>query len=650
MHVEWKDLPNAIKIILIREMCQDMQFLAIVEFFQLDDSDLDQFMEMLASELALFDKEMSRLDGILQRQDDLVRAGLPDQAKKEWDEFMVQETTGNDRPQFALYSVKPEDVGRGKCFLLDFRTREEYHDFDPNTASEGDLEAMNCIPKFATVHAAVTRLDDYIGTAVHCDDPVFEKALLKDYQEAVQYIKEAEMIENALTASTESGSHGHEGQGASDNYATTPTQASDVVSNNGEADDETTPPKKKATKSTKNTKTRASTELVNKKLSPKKATPKTKNKNKGAPPSLPPSSLRNVTNSEDLNTPNQSRAPSTTPPLFSPASTWIPSIASSPIVHPRVPSRSVSPIASLGEDKRDAANTHEEVARSEQNPTELDPAYSQTTTKPVVDGVESEAAQTPIPSIEKPSGAENKSDVTKLLTAKSSASIEQALTNAVAAELLEKLRAYVDTFTDGADGIKGGHVDDLPVSSASTDKTPSQANATDLKTESAAKTEVVKEADGAAAPKVEKTENSIGSPLDLTAQETVKGVAKTDTTDHHGAQILETDTTENAVHGNVDLLKTTNEGGNEVASAKVDVPTILNDGKTQEKSTTVKENAEPELSTDKEVNDKTVNQPGTEKVSEEMTGDTGAKSSKKRTRTPLPDSPLPAAKKQRVEN
>lgn len=642
-----------------------MPFSDVATFIKLEDSDVEDFMEMLAGEVALYDNEMGHLNSALQRQEELVQSGFHNEAKKEWEQFLEQETTGQNQSFFALFSIKREDIARGKMFLLDFRCREEFPNFDPRTGPKDVAEEMRSIPKFATLYAVVSRLDAYIGTDISGEDPALERALLERYQEARKYVEEAEKNnKNGPFASNESGSHGQKVLGAFDNDGNTPDQASDAASNKGQANDEFSPSSKKKkapSKSTKKTMTKAATELVNKKLSPKTATPRNKTKDK-VPTTLPPSSLRIVTNSEDLNTPEQLPTLSPTLPLFSLSRTWNPKNASSPIVHPRIPYRSPSSPISHSWNTHDAANTNEEANLTEQCPIWMDMASCQKPQKQVESVFESQATQTPVFSTKKPSRAETKLDLIELFNSDPSSSIEQVISTAVAADLVKKLRAYVDKL-DGLDSAKADHVNHVPIASASMDRTPSQADITDLKTEEDAKTEAIKEGDATAAPKAENPEKVIDSHLDLAGQETVEGVTKSETTRHYDAYILETGGTKNAVHSHLDRSKASNEGYNELEPAGIIVTTVFDDEKNQVKATTgpkglsLKEIAEaPESSTTKdkfsatnEVKKMLVNQPEIEKALEGKSSDNGTKFSKKRNRTPLPDSPLPATKKQRVE-
>ena len=573
MHVEWEQLSNGLRIIVIRELCRELPFYDAFEYIQLSDEEVAQFMEMIKNEVVEYDDETNRILRATKRQEELVLAGYPELAREDWNSFMENEINGQRSPSFATFSISAYSVHRANMFLLGFRMHQ-----DTIYSTE-----VGTRPIYNIVVEAVLRLTSYIGTDISCEDPAFERDLLEQYNEALDYLAAVNQAnENAIAAAKALEEHNLKKSSLSGTETQTFAQVPEYADYENNSDEEPyAPPSKKkkvALKATKTPKTIAATKLLNKKLETKKAT----NKGRGRARTkldLPPSSLRQVTNSTDLTTPEP---PSPMPALFSPASTWIPSICSSPIEHPRIASPSPPPSSGYGQDG--LAKNSDETPNDEQSSPEADlVSTSDSSVPPTEEPGESDATQAPPSTSKKPANNENKPDAAEISTSTAIASTKDESEKATP-PVLEKLATCPEESQNGIAGA-GSSAEGGSTPYSSIKKTPGQAtDITDCKIEGAdAKTETVGHVGASTASTVstvkkdgDKVEKDTASKLNIGDHKNVESNAKTEIIGQHDTPALKEDghKAKNGSDGQLGLSEAANTGGEELKSTQVNIPVV----------------------------------------------------------------------------
>lgn len=665
MHVEWKELSNGIKIILIRELCRDMPFYDVFTFIQLTDNEVAEFMKMIQNEVVDYDDEMNRILRANKHQEQLIMSGQPELAREEWNSFMEQEISCQRSRSYATFSISEYAVNRANAFLLDFHCRPDV--VDSETASNHAMEEVDIRPTLNTVIGVFFRLTSYIGTDVTFEDLTFERDLLEKYNEAQDYIAAASQAnENAIAASKALGSHNLKEQSQSCTKTQKPAQAPEYAEYEDDSNEEPYEPpskkKKTALKATKTPKAIAGNKLLSKKLETKKATPKGRARARNKP-NLPPSSLRQVTNSTEIKTPEP---PSPVPPLFSPGSTWVPSICSSPIEHPRAASPSPPPF--FGDDQYGLENSYE-APNDERSTPEIDPtSTSDSSTKSNEDAGEPDATQTPTSISEKPPSNDSKPDAVEVTITTAVTSTEDRSERANPSGPEEKIKAFAEESQKSLNGVKSAHAEDGSAPSTSIEKVPVEAtNLTNIKSKSDAKPETVSLVSASSAKKDEvEAEKDTASQLDIENHKNAESDAKTDVSGQHNAPALEEDgrEAEHVANAELGLSKAANTGGEDLESTEVNTPPAADEeekgetasadqqgpsvkGEADESKPSTTENLNPSAAMQTE--NETINSSATEEATRiNGGGNDGFKVSKKRVRGELSDDEPSKVKKQRI--
>jgi len=187
LHVNWGDLSESIKYAIIREVSRVMPFYDAISFLQLEDSEIREFIALLEREVALHSAEEERIEASNARQIELVISVGSQQARDEMEAFFEREAK---EPHPTLFYLNKDDAKQAALFLEDFRSREEFPDYDPETTPQHILDDMKAIPSSVTLKATIVRVRDYGGADPINIDLEFAAEVLEMYDDAAALIEE----------------------------------------------------------------------------------------------------------------------------------------------------------------------------------------------------------------------------------------------------------------------------------------------------------------------------------------------------------------------------------------------------------------------------------------------------------------------------
>jgi hypothetical protein len=187
LHVNWGDLSESIKYAIIREVSRVMPFYDAISFLQLEDSEIREFIALLEREVALQAAEEERIEASNARQIELVINVGSQQARDEMEVFLAKEVK---EPHPTLFYFNKDDAKQAVLFLEDFRSREEFPDYDPETTPQHILDDMKAIPSSVTLKATIVRVREYGGADPINIDLEFAAEVLEMYDDARALIEE----------------------------------------------------------------------------------------------------------------------------------------------------------------------------------------------------------------------------------------------------------------------------------------------------------------------------------------------------------------------------------------------------------------------------------------------------------------------------
>lgn len=177
--VDWDDLTDGAKIVVIMELREAMMFHDAAFFIRLDHNGIHKFIKMITAEVDDHEAEFARIVHATTRKINLLKSGRIYQAKEEWDDFIEREIHG-ERPYTPLVAfIRKREIEKAKAFILDFKFREEIPNYNPNSSMVA--------PRFDTVQRVIRRLDCYVYTDATENFIRFAIDLLDEYSHALGY-------------------------------------------------------------------------------------------------------------------------------------------------------------------------------------------------------------------------------------------------------------------------------------------------------------------------------------------------------------------------------------------------------------------------------------------------------------------------------
>jgi hypothetical protein len=181
-HVNWDDLTDGVKIIIVMQLSQFLKFHDIAFFLGLVEDDVDRFMEMITQKVYEHEAEYERIAHATIRKINLAKAGRIYQATQEWDEFIEREIHGENPYTPILAFIKKQEIEKGIAFILSLRFREEILNYN-------DHFHICVVPLFKDVQTVIRRLNRYLNVDRTDEFTGFAMNLVEEYREAQGYAK-----------------------------------------------------------------------------------------------------------------------------------------------------------------------------------------------------------------------------------------------------------------------------------------------------------------------------------------------------------------------------------------------------------------------------------------------------------------------------